>query len=67
MIPEGGQRGEAISKQFTSADLHSVFFDHLLIIRLSLLLAFKNVTNKSSSAYRGGFSGVHFTSSLILT
>jgi len=60
MIPEVGHRGEAISKQFTSADLHSVLFDHLLY-PLSLLLAFNNVTNKGSSAYQGGFSGVHFT------
>ena len=66
MIPEGGQRGEAISKQFRSADLHSVLFDHLLY-PLSLLLAFKNVTNKSSTAYQGGFSGLHFTTSHILT
>lgn len=64
MILEGGQRGEAISKQFTFADLHSVLFDHLLY-RLSLLLAFKNMTNKSSSAYQGGFSGVHITSHML--
>lgn len=66
MIPEGGQYGEAVSKQFTSAYLHSVLFDHLLY-PLSLLLAFKNVTNTSSSAYQGMFSGVCFPATHTLT
>lgn len=66
MIPEVDQCGEAISKQFTSAYLHSVLFDHLLY-PLSLLLAFKNVTNASSSANGGGFSGVRFPATHIVT
>lgn len=52
-------------KAFHIFNLYSVLFDPLLY-PLSLLLAFCNVTNKSSSAYQGEFSGVHFTAGHIL-
>lgn len=51
MIPEGGQHGGIIPDQFISADLHSVLFDHLLY-HLSLLLPFRNTTNKKQQGLK---------------